>query len=232
MKKSLLIVALLIGSMTGIANADRPLVSEEPTILVQKGEVRLDAGTTYSRENGAKVLSIGETQLKTGVSTKSEVFVRDNYLLVRDGDKGFTPLTVGAKYVLTPGVAVVVSTSTPTGRYGGNGYEPGVVLALGRSLRPGTNLIANLGYRRSNFGSTRSNTAIGTLALTQDTSKGRVFAEIYGTADKNQSESFAGAVGIAHRVGDRVTLDARIGRSFRNLGEPNYFVGVGFTVLR
>jgi hypothetical protein len=232
MKKTLLITLVAMTTLATSAFADRPLVTETPN-AVAVGTVQVEAGTTYSRGGAVKTLSAGELVVTTGVSKNSEVSVSQNYFSVRNGARGLTDSAVNFKYQFTPNAAVIIGTSLPTGsRNFRNSYQPGITLAVGKALNSKTNVLSNVGYTRSETIGVRSNTVLGSLAVTRDTKVGLAFAEVYGANDNRFNDSSAVAVGLARQVSNGVRVDGRVGRSLNNVGQPNYFVGVGLTITR
>jgi hypothetical protein len=228
--KRLFVLFVALFAVSGVALADRPLVTETPEV-VGKGVVEVESGVTASRAGNTKTYSLGEVVVDYGVSKNVELSVFKNYLRTQGGASGLTDARVALKYQVNRNVALIADTTVPTGSSAyKNNYQPGATLALGKDVGR-VKLLANVGYRRVDTG-TRSNSFNGSLAAVTNTKVGNVFAEVYGTENRVGGDRGAVAVGWFDEVSDGVTVDARVGRSLYSVGQPNYFVGVGVRVSK
>lgn len=229
MTRHLFVSLLALSAATGIAKADRPLVTETPE-TVKPGNVVVETGLTRGALNGTKFDSFGELTVTTGVTPNLEVAAVTTYLHVRDRATGLTDSAIRVKYALTPKLSLLAGTSLPTGnKVYSTRYQPGVGLSFRQSLGSRVDFLTNIGYIRTATISRHSNSLVGTAAVTKGFGKSMAFAEVFGAGSNSGGDGTGYAVGLAHDLSDRVKVDARVGQSLRNVRGQNYFVGVGLT---
>ena len=144
-----------------------PLITDRPdftesAVSVSPGGFQLETGYTFSGVEREKTHSFGEVLLRVGVAERLELrFGFNSYSRVRTGSGKLTGLedtSFGLKLELVegdpgtgvdrPDVAVLVSTSLPTGSdaFSADGLQPSVAVALAWDLTESLALGSNLGY--------------------------------------------------------------------------------------
>jgi hypothetical protein len=150
--------------------------------------------------------------------------------------------SLGAKFVVHrsdgagPRIALLADATLPTGSdpFGGDGVQPGGLVAVGWDLSPRVGLGVNAGYRYARDGTDRfdefrSSLALG-LGLTDDVGLYLEYFADHRPADGRPSEvSLDG--GVTLLLSPDLQLDAR-GEIGLNSATPDFALGAGLSIRR
>ena len=228
---------------------DRPDATES-AVTVAVGVFQLESGYTFDKVDDVKTHSLGEILLRVGVADILELrFGINSYQWARGQagiNHGLQDSTVGLKLRLldnegktgirSPQVAVLASTSVPTGSslMSQNKIEPEMRLSLSWDLNERLALGTNFSYSYTNEVAvdTRSHEAGATLSLgIALTNSWGAYAEYFGayTMVRNGPRENYVNGGVTFLIESDFQLDARIGYGLNGL-EDDFFVGFGSAV--
>lgn len=233
--------------------ADRPGYTDTPVAL-PAGAVQLEAGATEDQTgiagSRATTVSAGELLVRAGVGARTELRLFGNSYDVRTAPgqptaRGMEDLKLGAKlnvwstpdsvHSLTPNVALLAATTSPTGA---SGVSAGVAraeakLAMNWTTASPFSLYSNVGYNSTytDFGhagvawlSTAGWWAVNpSISLFGE----GMLSEQLGDDNGTFGASIADA-GVTYLLNDRFQVDVRAGHGVSGFQSSERFVGVGF----
>jgi len=225
---------------------DRPDATES-AVTVAPGVFQLESGYTFGTIEGASAHSFGEILLRVGVADMLELrFGVNSYQWLRTktaSAQGLQDSTIGVKLRLldsggktglrSPQIAVLVSTSLPTGSslLSQDKLQPEMRLAVGWDLSERLALGANVFYAYTNdvlvderFHQAGATVALG-IGLTE---RWGAYAEYFGAytvVRDGPREDYVNG-GVTFLVASDLQLDARIGYGLNGL-DDDYFAGFG-----
>ena len=230
--------------------ATEPLITDRPdftesAVSVSPGGFQLETGYTFSGVEREKTHSFGEVLLRVGVAERLELrFGFNSYSRVRTGSGKLTGLedtSFGLKLELVegdpgtgvdrPDVAVLVSTSLPTGSdaFSADGLQPSVAVALAWDLTESLALGSNLGYSMLRDGGETFDELFGSVALGLGLSERfGTYVEIYGffPTEVVYPDVAYFNTGVTYLIAGDVQLDARVGYGLNGL-DDDFFFGLG-----
>ncbi len=224
--------------------ADRPDFTEG-IATVPPGWIQSEAGYTFSRADGNTSHSIGELLVRIPVSNHVEARLGFNSYSIEHAPglvrRGFEDMEVGTKVrliereerSLLPSVSVLALTTLPTGHrdIGTSVMQPTGILALGWQLSERLSLESNAKYTYASEDATRfSQWATSASLAAEITPRLGSFFEWFGTSPASLGAKRADYLntGVAMRLGNSLTLDARVGANARR-GSRDYFAGFGIS---
>jgi len=225
---------------------DRPDATES-AVTVAPGVLQLESGYTFGRAEGIDVHNMGEVLLRLGVADFLELrFGVNSYQWVRASRvsaNGLQDSSIGAKLKLvdsrgrsgfgSPQVAVLVSTSLPTGSSvaSQDKLQPEFRLSVAWDLSDRLALGANGFYAYTNdiLVDERFHQAGATVALGYALSdRWGAFGEYFGgytVLAEGPRENYVNG-GVTFAVHGDLQLDARVGYGLNGL-DDDFFVGFG-----
>jgi hypothetical protein len=225
---------------------DRPGFGDAPTAL-PAGGVELETGFTNDRARGTAYQTTGESLMRVGIGAGIELRVFGNSYASRSVAgaptvRGMEDSKVGAKigvidlpdsvHGIVPGLAFLFATSLPNGA---NGIGAGVAQPEGQvaaSWNTGTpfSIGANAGVSAAFDGTAWSNPAWTSASVTYGlTSRISFFVEAMHQFDARgpaPPATYADG-GVTVTLGDKLELDARIGRGTAAATGADRFFGFG-----
>lgn len=242
-----LCAALLLAPALAAAQETEELVGDRPdftesAVAVSPRRVQVEAGTTWTRDEGESAQEIGEVLVRIGVVEDLELRLGLGSW-VRSGDaEGWDGGSLGLKARLVEGwggrpeLAVLLGAATPFGgeEVADESWQPEAKLALGWELAEGLELGVNAGYARPGRGASRFDQAQWSAALGWGaTERLGVFLEAFGFG---REEAGGGATryldgGVTWLLGPELQLDARVGHGLGNEA-ADWFAGVGVVARR
>ncbi len=242
-----LCAALLLAPALAGAQETEELVGDRPdftesSVAVSPGRVQVEAGTTWTRDEGETAHELGEVLVRIGVVEDLELRLGLGSW-VRAGDaEGWDGGSLGLKAQLVEGwgwrpeLAVLLGTATPFGdeEVADESWQPEAKLALGWELAEDLELGVNAGYARPGKGESRFDQAQWSAALGWGaTERLGFFLEAFGFG-REEAEGDATRyldAGVTWLLGPELQLDARVGRG---LGDDaaEWFAGAGVVVRR
>ena len=226
--------------------ADRPGFTDTPTSL-PAGAVQVEVGLTDDRFGGNRYQSAGEVLLRVGIAGPVELRVFGNSYATRAIPStatvhGMEDLKVGTKirlhakpdsvHGLTPNLALLVATSLPTGDrdIGAGVAQPEAKLAASWTTGSPLSIFTNAGFGGVYDGTAWINHGWGSLATWYAaTPRVSLFAEglrVHHLSGPANVSSYVDG-GLTVLFGERLQLDARIGRGVGSPVAGERFVGVG-----
>jgi hypothetical protein len=227
---------------------DDPLVTDRPDFTESAsvpghGRVQVEGGWTVEVGGDAHEHSLGEVLVRIGLGERFEVRIEPgSWVAVDDGveeESGFDDGGLGFKVLLlreapptVPAVALLVSSSVPTGHHaiGESGWQPEARLALGWALSEVWSLGANAGWGRPQHGGERFDQALGSVVLGRSLgSRLGAFAELYGFApvDPGGDDAVHADGGLTLALGPAAQLDVRAGVGLTDAA-ADWLFGLGF----
>ena len=227
-----------------------PLVTDRPdftesALSVLPGVVQLEAGYTLTRIDGLNSHSLGEVLLRIGVLPRTEVRVGLNSFAWSDDPpdaSGLEDVSLGVKVelaaggsqgfqLLRPSIALLVSTTLPTGaeEFGENDLQPAAILAMSWELSERFGLGANAGVGAPTAGGDRFGQFSGSLALGASVTEHLgAYGEYYVLAPPGPDADAAGFLngGLTWLVSEDFQLDLRAGLGIHG-ADADAFFGAG-----
>jgi hypothetical protein len=229
----------------GALVTDRPDFTES-ALSVLPGVVQVEAGYTWTRNDGVDVHSLGEVLLRIGVLPRAEVRVGLNSFAWSDGPSnasGMEDASLGVKVELTPGsnqgfqllrpsIALLVSTTLPTGaeEFGETELQPAATLAMSWDLSERLGLGANAGVGAPTLDGDRFGQFSGSLALGASVTEHLgAYGEYYVFAPPGPDAEAAGFLngGLTWLLGEDFQLDLRAGFGVHGDDADAFFFGGG-----
>jgi Putative MetA-pathway of phenol degradation len=225
---------------------DRPGFTDTPTVL-PVGAVQVEGGFTDDRSSESRYQSIGEVLLRIGVPGPFELRLFANSFGVRtiadaEAAHGMEDFKVGAKFRLiarpdsvhglTPSLALFVATTLPTGarNIGAGAAQPEAKLAAAWTTSSPFSFYTNTGFGAVYDGAAWSDHGWGSLA-TWYAATPRLSLFLEGNHVQNVSGPAASSSyvdgGFTLLFGDRLQVDARVGRGAGSPVTSERFVGLG-----
>lgn len=247
------LLGLLLGALGagGAFADDDPLVTDRPdftesALTVTRGRTQIEAGYTFSETGDVEEQTIGEVLVRIGWTEIVELRLGLNSRVRVEGPgidfSGNEDLSIGCKIRLSdpspadsrlPQVAVLLSTSLPTGSegLGSPDPEPSLVLALAWDLDARTSVGSNFGYARlgesgDRFGELSASVALGRLL--GERLGGYVEAYTLFRQEGRGDDQFLNA-GVTWALTDDSQLDFRAGAGLDS-DSADFFVGAGAAV--
>lgn len=230
----------------GAVAPDRPGFTDTPTAL-PAGAIQVEVGFTDDRSGGTRYQSAGELLLRVGVPGPLELRLFLNSYASRATPSeatvhGMEDLKIGAKFRLiekpdsvhglTPNLALLAATTLPTGasHIGVRASQPEVKLAAAWTTSTPFSLYTNAGLGAVYDGVAWSDHGWGSLA-TWYAATPRLSLFVEGIHVQNMrgpaaSSSYVDG-GVTLLFGDRLQVDARIGRGAGRPVASERFVGIG-----
>lgn len=228
---------------------DRPDFTESSRVA-GRGIVQLEMGTTFESNTVSgdrdRTVSTPLALARIGVSRRLELrFSTDGYVLdsLRSGfgqstTKGQADIEVGAKFVLSNGVAthglemaVIPMASLPTGSdsMSSGTVDPTVKFTWAKDLARDFGLSGNYNVSRIGDELGRYTEHALSLSLGHDLPGGfGGYWETYGFMPKGRPGTAAWTVntGVTHGIGGNAQVDVEVGRGV-TAAAPDWFIGVG-----
>jgi hypothetical protein len=207
-------VRTLADEQTTIAT-DRPAVTES-SVVVPQGGFQIENGFLATDGDGRYLLDFPESDLRYGISTKTEVrfSLPDYFHTAGGGASGFGDAALGVKQQLGPlhgiDLSVVGFVSLPTGGQSetSHRYDPGVQLPWSRSLSPDWTLAGQLAFYRPTVNGARNSTSEATILLDRQLSAPwDAFVEYAGDFPQRGGSSQLLHVGMAYKLAPHHQLD-------------------------
>jgi hypothetical protein len=225
---------------------DRPDFTES-TETVERGMRQVEAGTTFLRTLTEQSGTIGETLIRVGVSTKSELRIGLNsYSLSRnDGEmqRGFEDISIGTKIKLLqsggegslkPALAVIVGSTFPTGAssFRAQKPQPEVKFGMAWDLTSRVAFSSILNYARvsetlTDYNEFAATGSLGVGLTERIASYAEYFAFFPRGAALTSTHYLNG--GITYGVTNNLQFDVRSGFGLRRIAGPDYFFGLGIS---
>ncbi|HYO46590.1 MAG TPA: transporter [Gemmatimonadota bacterium] len=221
---------------------DRPDFTESASVP-GGGRVQVEGGWTVEGGGHAHEHSVGEVLARIGIGERFEARIepgswvsvdsgKEEISGVDDASLGFKLLLVRETPPAVPAVALLVSSSVPTGddAIGESGWQPETRLALGWDLSDLWSLGVNAGWGRIQDGGERFDQALGSVALGRSLgSRLGAFAEIYGfaPADLGGDDAVHADGGLTLALGPDAQLDVRAGVGLTDAAS-DWLFGLGF----
>jgi hypothetical protein len=229
--------------------SDRPDFTEA-TVLVDKGHVQVESGSTFSREGDTRSTAFGEVLMRAGLASKVELRVSGNsFVRERTGDaltSGMQDATLGFKFKLAdgpespswkPALSVITHTTVPSGSraYRTQRAQPEVKVLGAWTLSDRVSFSSNFNVARP-YDGVRSFTEYAGSGSFGFAASGRVgvYAEAFAFAPQDGSNVVSKYVnsGFTFLFSPDVQLDVRGGVGPTTLAKRDYFAGVGLVVRR
>jgi hypothetical protein len=225
---------------------DRPGFTDTPTVL-PAGAVQVEGGVTSDQSGDSRYQSLGELLLRVGVPGQLEFRLFANSFGVRtvpnvETVQGMEDVKVGVKFRLiampdsvhglTPSLALFVATTLPTGArsIGAAAAQPEAKLAASWTTSSPFSFYTNAGYGAVYDGTAWSDHGWGSLATWfAATPRLSLFFEgihVQNVSGPAASSSYVDG-GLTLLFGDRLQIDARIGRGAGSPVTSERFVGLG-----
>lgn len=225
----------------------QPLVTDRPDFTesaetVAAQQVQIEAGYTFTREEGADEHALGEVLVRIGLLDRIELRVGLSSYVWMDGhgadDAGLEDPSIGAKIELAdspagsgarPAVAILAGITTPGADDFDEGvWQPEAKLALAWELGS-MGLGSNVGYAWVQEADERIHQLSASAALGFDLAE-RLggYVELFGFApvDPGGRDALLANGGVTFLVHPDLQFDARIGAGLAGPA-PDVFVGVG-----
>ena len=201
--------------------ADRP-GKATPACILDRGHLQVETGLAdASFDRGPDSYLLGQSELRLGVTRRTELEAVLTPFSHGDGRSGLGDLSLGFRSALTDpdrqGTAVswelYVTAPTATRGQGAGGWEGLVRLPLAADLANGFSLglTPEADVRRDGDGRGRHVAVSGAAALSHDLAGGSVAAELWGERDEDPGHHVSRAsfdVSAAWMVGRDLQLDA------------------------
>ena len=225
---------------------DRPGYTDTPTVL-PAGAVQVEGGFTNDQSGAIRYQSFGELLLRLGLPGPLELRLFANSFGVRTTPdagavQGMEDFKAGAKFRLiekpdsvhglTPSLALLVAMTLPTGarNIGAGAAQPEAKLAAAWTTSSPFSFYTNAGYGAAYDGTAWSDHGWGSLAtLYAATPRLSLFLEgihVQNVSGPAASSSYFDG-GLTLLFGDRLQVDARIGRGAGRPVGSERFVGLG-----
>jgi hypothetical protein len=226
---------------------DRPGFSDMPDVL-PAGAVQVESGFTDDRAAGVRYQTVGESLLRVGIGSGVELRMFGNSFALRSGGgapiaRGMEDAKVGAKFRLiempdsvhglTPSLALLVTTSIPTGAPGlGAGVaQPEAHFAANWTTSGPFSFAANAGIAKAFDGAAWSSQGSAVASTSFDINEHlSLFAEgmrVAALSGPSQSGTYVDG-GVTVLLGEQLQLDAHIGRGISRgvSGERSFGFGI------
>jgi hypothetical protein len=221
---------------------DRPDFTESASVP-GPGRVQVEGGWTVEESGEAREHSLGEILVRIGLGDRFEARIEPgSWISADDGvddvsgrddaSLGFKVLLLEEQVPSIPAVALLVSSSCPTGddEIGSLEWQPEARVALGWTLSEAWSLGANAGWGRPHAGGERFDQALGSVAVGRALGEGLgAFVELYGLApvarEGDDVAVFDG--GLTLGFGPDAQLDVRAGVGLTDVA-PDWLFGLGF----
>jgi len=226
---------------------DRPGFSDMPNVL-PAGAVQLESGFTDDRVAGTTYQTAGEALLRVGVGSGLELRMFGNSYAMRTGGgaaatRGMEDAKIGAKlriidlpdsvHGLTPSLALLVSSSLPTGAPGltAGVAQPEAHVAADWTTSGPLSFAANAGIAEAFDGAAWSNQGSAIASASFDINAHlSLFAEgmrVVALSGPSQSATYVDG-GVTFLLGEQLQLDAHIGRGISRgvSGERSFGFGI------
>jgi hypothetical protein len=240
---------LLLGLPAAGFSQEDPLVTDRPDFTESatvpgRGRVQVEGGWTVEGGGGAHEHSLGEALVRIGIGDRLEARIEPgSWVSVDNGEGeealGFDDAGLGFKVLFleespptVPAVALLVSSSVPTGdnEIGESGWQLEARLALGWGQTAAWSLGVNAGWGRPLAGGERFDQALGSVALGRPLGpRLGAFAELYGLAPGHPGGDDAAYAdgGLTLALGPDAQLDARAGAGLTD-ASADWLFGIGF----
>jgi hypothetical protein len=236
-------------SPPGGVSPDRPGFTDTPPAL-PAGAFQIEAGYTDDRTDALEYQTVGETLLRIGVGSRTEVRLFGNSYAIRSSPggpstSGIEDQKVGFKtnlraipdsvHSLIPNVAFLAATTMPTGAAGftANKAQPEAKLAMNWTTASPFSLYSNLGvasiYNEVGRASRSWLSTAGWWAVNPKVSaftEGMIVGRMSGSGSGTAGNWVDG--GVTYLINERLQIDARIGRGVGSETSSERFLGVGF----
>jgi hypothetical protein len=244
------VLALLLGTLIAAAAVadDDPLIADRPDFTesaatVTRGRTQIEAGFTFTEIGDFEEQTIGEMLVRIGWTEIVELRLGVNSWVQVDGPgvdlSGNEDLSLGCKIRLSdplpagssrPQVAVILSTTLPTGseEFSNSEPQPSAILALAWDLNERTSVGSNVGYARLGESNDRFGEVSASLALGRTLSD-RLdgFVEIYVlTRQEGHGDDQVVNAGFSWALSEDSQLDFRAGTGLDS-NSADFFVGAG-----
>jgi hypothetical protein len=226
---------------------DRPGFSDMPNVL-PAGAAQLESGFTDDRAAGMKYQTVGEALLRVGVGRGVELRMFGNSYAMRTGGgaaaaRGMEDAKIGAKlriidlpdtvHGLTPTLALLVSSSLPTGAPGltAGVAQPEAHVAANWTTSGPFSFAANAGIAKEFDGAAWSNQGSAVASTSFDINEHvSLFAEgmrALTLSGPSQSATYIDG-GLTFLLGEQIQLDAHVGRGISRgvSGERSFGFGI------
>ena len=220
---------------------DRPDVTES-SIVVPKGSLQFENGTTWTRDHGQTMLDLPETLVRLGISARSELrIVAPNYLNMLAGSRselGFGDVTIGMKQQLGPlpgdfDLSVIVALSLPSGAHNvsSHGYDPFIKFPWSKDLKN----CWSIGGMESVFLYTvdrrRNLTGESTFYIEKQITKlWDAFAEYAGDYSQRGGSKELAHFGTAYKINPKNQIDLHFGVGVSQV-TPGRLFAIGYSFL-
>ena len=217
---------------------DRPDVTES-SIVVPKGSLQFENGSTWTTDHGNQSVDFSETLVRFGISTRTEMrLVIPNYLKdVTGTPSGFDDIAVGVKQQLGPlwghfDLAVIVALSLPSGadRISSHGFDPFIKFPWSKDLAKGW----SLGGMQSFFWNTKAGRRElvwepTVMAEKEISGPWSVFVEYAGDFARQSASKQIAHFGTAYRITPKQQIDFHFGFGV-SPSAPAHFLAVGYSI--
>jgi hypothetical protein len=219
---------------------DRPDFTET-SVVVPRGRLQLEAGSTYTRsKTGEHVWNLPETLLRLGVGPRWELRLEvPDYISARNGADldGFSDIAIGAKYQLRPSdarvtMALIPMLSLPTGKRDLTSHrvDPSLAFAWATDLSSSRSLAGLIGLAWPTEDGSRNFTLTTTLSYGFSLGpRTAMFLEAFADFPDHGADLPGLHTGVTHLLQPHLQLDMHGGVGLSGAG-PDYFLGAGFGV--
>jgi hypothetical protein len=217
---------------------DRPDVTES-SIVVPKGSLQIENGTTWTSTHGSQTFDLSESLIRFGLAPRTEFrIVVPNYLGGISGPDatGFGDLALGMKQQLGPlpggfDLSVILAVSLPTGasRVSSHGYDPFIKFPWSREFKRGWSIGGMQSLFSNTQGSKRNGVWESTFYIEREITKSwDAFTEYAGDFAQQGGPKEIAHFGSAYRLDPWQQIDFHFGFGVSR-SAPEHFFGVGYS---